>query len=306
MGFFRIGEEISPSRRKLTDLPSFRWCRKFCWDGRRMKFPDSDLAGTEQPEPHLQGALRNENIGLLATGLAHDLSNALAPVLMSAEQLAAVGTEGHAKLVATIRTGAQHCAALVRQLLAFARGAHGSRADLDLGLLVHDFAPFLRSTLPGNVWLEIEVHDQPQWVRADATQIRQVLMNLCINARDAMPEGGRIALVLDRMDFDRDKAQRPADLETCPDAYAILSVIDSGGGISRDIIDRIFDPFFTTKQPGKGTGLGLSITKGIVKAHGGFVAVESEAGRGAAFRVFLPAGTPAPSRAHGPDRLPNR
>jgi signal transduction histidine kinase len=270
-----------------------------------MKSIESDLAGPDQSATHFSSAQRHESLGLLATGLAHDLSNALAPVLMSAEQLGAVGMDSHAKLIATIKTGAQHCAALVRQLLIFARGGHGRLIDLDLGLLVNDFAPFIRSTLPDNVHLEVEVRREPRLVRADVTQLQQVLMNLCINARDAMPEGGRIALVLDRIDFECDKDRRPADREIYPDSYAILSVVDMGGGISRDVIERIFDPFFTTKQPGNGTGLGLSITKGIVKAHGGFVAVESEPGQGAAFRIFLPAGASTPLRAPGPDRSPN-
>jgi signal transduction histidine kinase len=267
-----------------------------------MKSIESDSVGPDQPATHFSSAQRHESIGLLAAGLAHDLSNALAPVLMSAEQLGAVGTDGHAKLVATIKTGAQHCAALVRQLLVFARGAHGRHIDLDLRVLVNDFASFIRSTLPGNVRLEIEVRQEPELVRADATQLQQVLMNLCINARDAMPEGGRIALVLDRMNFDCGKDRRAADSENPTGAYAVLSVIDAGGGIPRDIIERIFDPFFTTKEPGKGTGLGLSITQGIVKAHGGFVAVESEPGQGAAFRIFLPASASASSTAGGPDR----
>jgi signal transduction histidine kinase len=228
-----------------------------------------------------------ESIPLLIGGVAHDLNNTLAPILMSADRLGGAAGSRRADLVENIRAGARHCAELARQLLAFSRGAGIARTDMDLEPLLEGLARLVRPMLGRGIRLDLEIRREPPLVRADATQLRRALMNLCINARDAMADGGRISLRLDRIDFD--DARPPPGGRPGPDSYAVLSVADTGAGIPHGIIDRIFDPFFTTKAPGRGTGLGLPTVKEIVKAHGGFMAVESRLDRGTTFRIFLPA-----------------
>jgi len=228
-----------------------------------------------------------DNVSLLVGGVAHDLNNTLAPILMSVDRLGFPGETRRRDLVHGIRAGARHCAALARQLLAISRGAGIPREELRLGPLVEGFAGLIGPMLGDRVRLEFEFRREPPRVRADPTQIRQALMNLCVNARDAMVAGGRILMVLDRVDFEDVRA--PSAEESAQACYATVSVIDSGSGIPPAILDRIFDPYFSTKAKGHSTGLGLPTVKEIVKAHGGFLTVESRPRRGSTFRIFLPA-----------------
>jgi hypothetical protein len=242
---------------------------------------------------------RFDSLSLLVGGVAHDLNNTLAPILMSAERLAIAPGGRRPDLLENIRTGARHCAALARQLLAITRGVGVPRSELRLEALMDGFAGLIRPMLGRNLRLDLEFRREAPPVRADATQVRQALMNLCTNARDAMAGGGRIGLALDRIDFDDACALAGEDAGT--GAYAVLSVSDTGAGIPAGIMDRIFDPFFTTKDAGTGMGLGLPTVKEIVKAHGGFLAVESEPGQGTTFRIFLPSAADAQLPA-GQDR----
>jgi signal transduction histidine kinase len=227
-----------------------------------------------------------DGISLLVGGVAHDLNNTLAPILMSVDQLGEAGGTRREALVRNIRTGARHCASLAGQLLAFSRGATAPRVLLRAGPLLGEVAALVRPMLGRAIRLEVELRSEPAPIRADATQIRQALANLCINAHDAIDGGGRITLGLDCIDF--------VDAPGMPrggagrGSHAVFSVADTGGGIPGAIAGRIFDPFFTTKGDRGGTGLGLPTVREIVRAHGGFLAIESRIHRGTTFRIFLP------------------
>jgi signal transduction histidine kinase len=222
----------------------------------------------------------------MVNGILHDLSNALAPVILSADHLGSNGGDIDRKLVMGIKIGAKHCAGLVSQLLAFVRGVGGQRNDLDLKLLVSNFTQFIGLLLPSEVQIETEFLREISPVPADITQLQQVLLNLCINARDAMPKGGKISIKVDQLDCC--ESPIPINSRSRPSSYAVLSVIDTGRGIPCDNVDRVFEPFFSTKEFGRGTGLGLSTVREIVVSHGGFVTVESQLGKGSTFRIFLP------------------
>jgi signal transduction histidine kinase len=251
----------------------------------------------EMAEPlRRQGVLREqrlESLGLSVGNIAHDLNNVFAPILLALDVFRSTSREpSTARLVEAIESHASYGAALVRQLLAFARGAEGQHVPTDLRALVNDFTPVIRTALSREIPVEIAIGPDLPVVKADATQLKQVLMNLCLNARDAMPNGGRLTLAVRRLELSAPAPSlHPSAAQGC---YAVLSVTDTGTGIPARDLDRIFDPFYTTKAPGEGTGLGLSTVRGIVKGHGGFITVESEVGRGSTFRIFLPRALPDP------------
>ncbi|HRI82246.1 MAG TPA: ATP-binding protein, partial [Opitutaceae bacterium] len=250
-------------------------------------FIDTDVTERKKLEAQLLRSERLDSIGMLAGGIAHDLNNALAPVLMAAELLRMRLTGPDLRIVDNIETSAQHGAALVRQLLAFARGTESRHTEIEVEELIHDVGKLIRSTLSRTI--ELEVGSQPSLRRvcADSTKLKQVLVNLCLNARDAMPQGGRIEIRAENVRLDASQARAHPGAEAGP--HVRIGVRDNGSGIPPAVIDRIFDPFFTTKPVGKGTGLGLSMVAGIIKSHGGFLNVESQPGQGALFEIFLPA-----------------
>jgi two-component system cell cycle sensor histidine kinase/response regulator CckA len=204
-------------------------------------------------------------------------------------------------LIEKTKASATHGAALVQQLLAFARGADAKRVRIEPATALSDLKPLIRQSLPVSIHFAISPPERLWPIQADATQFNQVLINLCINARDAMPRGGRIEVVSQNVNVDAALAN--ANPGTRPGPFVRISVVDSGSGIAPSIIDKIFDPFFTTKPAGKGTGLGLSMVAGILKSHGGFVQVESELGRGSKFHLFFPA-FPEPAQAAAKDDTP--
>ncbi|MBI3874521.1 MAG: PAS domain S-box protein, partial [Verrucomicrobia bacterium] len=258
---------------------------------------NTDLTEKKQLESQFLRAQRMDSIGTLAGGVAHDLNNILAPILMSSTLLRA-GLPPHEmeRLVDTIETSAQRGSAIVKQLLAFGRGVEGERVIVQLRHLVNEMATMARETFPKNITLSTKIPKDLWSLRADPTHLHQVLLNLAVNARDAMPHGGTITLKAENVTLD--EVFTSMEHGTKPGPYVLLQAIDTGTGIPIEIIDKIFDPFFTTKDPGKGTGLGLSTVLGIVKSHCGFIQVHSEAGKGTAFKIYLPA-TPAPM-AKGP------
>jgi len=248
---------------------------------------NTDVTDNRVLEAKFLRAQRLESMGMLVGGIAHDLNNVLAPILMSVELLRTMGPTPEAeKLIHTMHRSVKHGSALVQQLLAFARGAEGQHVALELQPLLIDFVEFMTQTLASNIKLELSFGCQPLPVLADTTQLKQVLMNLCINARDAMPTGGTITITVDGAEIDA--AQAHLMPEGQPGVYVVIAVADTGTGIPPKVMERIFDPFFTTKETGHGTGLGLSTVRGIVKGHGGFMTVESEAQRGTTFRIYLP------------------
>jgi two-component system cell cycle sensor histidine kinase/response regulator CckA len=249
---------------------------------------DTDVTERKKLETQLLRAQRMESIGTLAGGIAHDLNNVLTPILLSIDMLAmAASNEEDRQLIEKTRASASHGAALVQQLLAFARGAEAKRTQIDPTVALADLQGLVRPSLPQSIELQVRSEDRPAAINADATQFKQVLINLCINARDAMPDGGRIEIVTKNTIVDATLARVNPGVQ--PGPYVRLSVYDTGGGIPAAILDRIFDPFFTTKASGKGTGLGLSMVAGIMKSHGGFVQVESEEGHGTTFHLYFPA-----------------
>lgn len=228
---------------------------------------------------------RMESLGTLAGGIAHDLNNALAPVMMSIELLR-MQYPNEPQILDTISASTKRGADMVRQLLTFAKGAEGERIPLQPVHMLKEMRKIIKSTFPKNIELVLRSGSSLPLVAGDATQLHQVLLNLCVNARDAMPGGGRLTLQAETKDVDEVYAASLPDAK--PGRYVVLRVQDTGTGIPPDVQDRIFDPFFTTKNPDKGTGLGLSTVLGIVKSHGGFLQVYSEVGKGSTFAVYLP------------------
>jgi len=247
-----------------------------------------DITESKRLHEQFLRAQRMEAIGTLAGGIAHDLNNILAPVLMAPALLrGAIKTEGDQKLLDMIEQGAQRGSNIVRQLLTFSRGSGGERVSVQLRHLVKEMVGIMRETFPRDIVIEDHTSRDLRPVLGDPTQLHQVLMNLCVNARDAMPGGGSLRLAAENRDLGPAEVAPHAPAK--PGPFVALSVTDSGQGIPADIVGRIFDPFFTTKPPSKGTGLGLSTVLGIVRSHHGFITVASVPGTGTAFTVHLPA-----------------
>jgi PAS domain S-box-containing protein len=249
---------------------------------------NTDITERKKLEAQFLRSQRMESIGTLAGGIAHDLNNVLAPILLSLGMLKRQSKSPiEQKLLSTLESSAQRGADMVRQVLAFARGVEGERVVVDVGQLVRDLGNLVRDTFERSIVIKVMVEEDLQPVLGDPTQIHQVLLNLCVNARDAMPNGGELELAVSMTYLDSPFASM--DLVAEPGSYVVLRVADTGIGIPPAIRDRIFDPFFTTKELGKGTGLGLPTVQALVKSHGGFINVYSEEGRGTEFKVYLPA-----------------
>jgi CheY-like chemotaxis protein len=220
--------------------------------------------------------------------VAHDLNNILVPILMAAPLLRRdMPVEEREKLLAIVESSAERGASIVKQVITFARGADGDRLLLQPIYLVQEIVKIAEETFPKSIAVRTAYPEDLWTIVANPTQLHQVLLNLCINARDAMSTGGTLTLALENFEVDDHYASMTPGAKAGP--HVLLQVSDTGIGISRKTIDKIFDPFFTTKELGQGTGLGLSTVIGIVKSHGGFVSVYSEIGRGTTFKVFLPA-----------------
>lgn len=248
-----------------------------------------DVTEKKKLEEQFLRAQRLESLGMLSAGIAHDLNNILAPVLMGAPLLRLRASHpSDLRVLETIENSASRGAGLVRQILSFAHGASGDKTLIQAKHLVRDIANFIQQTFPKSVELELDIPNDLWTVRGNPTQLHQVLLNLCVNARDAMPKGGvlRLRAANRRLDAESDGS---AGQRTVAGAYLMLEVSDTGSGIPPAILERIWDPFFTTKDEGKGTGLGLSTVRGIVNAHGGFVRMESAMGEGTSFRIYIPA-----------------
>jgi signal transduction histidine kinase/ActR/RegA family two-component response regulator len=249
---------------------------------------NTDITEQKKIEEQFLRAQRLESIGTLASGVAHDLNNILVPILMAAPLLRGDLPEAEReKLLAIVESSAERGASIVKQVLTFARGADGDRVLLQPIYVVQEIAKIAEETFPKSMAIRTNYPENLWTVVADPTQLHQVLLNLCINARDAMPSGGTLTLSLENFEVDDHYAGMTPDAKAGP--HVLLEVRDTGTGIPRETIDKIFDPFFTTKELGQGTGLGLSTAIGIVKSHDGFMQVYSEVGRGTTFKVFLPA-----------------
>jgi CheY-like chemotaxis protein len=229
-----------------------------------------------------------EAVGQLAGGIAHDFNNLLS-VILGYAQLAVreLGPEHKTiRRLDAVCKAADRAAALTRQILTFSRQQNAETRVCDVNHIVEDMERMLRRLIGEDVRLAVALDQDVGRVRADPGQLEQVIMNLAVNARDAMPRGGRLVLETSNVELDEAYAQSHAGVS--PGAYVVLAISDTGEGMEPAILARIFEPFYTTKGPGKGTGLGLAVVFGIVKQSGGFLSVYSEPGRGSTFRVFRP------------------
>ena len=249
---------------------------------------NTDVTEKKRMEAQFLRAQRMESIGTLAGGIAHDLNNVLSPILMAIDMLQLKATdEASKKWLDVLRTNAERGGDMVRQVLSFARGVEGERVALQPKHLIKEIVKILRETLPKSIEINFQIPNDLWIISADATQMHQVLMNLCVNARDAMADGGSISINAENIRVDENYARM--HLEAKPGRFVMISVSDTGPGMSLEVQGRIFEPFFTTKEMTKGTGLGLSTALTIVKSHGGFINVYSELHKGSQFTVYLPA-----------------
>jgi len=290
---------------------------------------NTDITKKKQLEAQFLRTQRMESIGTLAGGIAHDLNNVLTPIIASAQLLLAaqpdvppeaapaarpckpnvtpdaapaarpckLSDQKRQRLLMTVETSAKRGAALVKQVLSFSRGVEGKFTILQLRHLLLEIKQIAKETFPKAIEFSINIPPELWAVSGDATQLHQVFMNLCVNARDAMPNGGTLKLSAENLSIDQNYARMHLEAQVGP--YIVITVADTGTGIPAEILDRIFEPFFTTKAQGVGTGLGLSTVVGIIKGHGGFVSVNSTVGVGTQFKVYLPAvqGTATPEPA---------
>ncbi|MGO8837621.1 MAG: PAS domain S-box protein [Limisphaerales bacterium] len=251
-----------------------------------------DITEKKHFETQFLRAQRMENIGALASGIAHDLNNILTPLLVSVQVLKEKNADPDGKkLLESLEVNVQRGASLVKQVLTFGRGVEGERVPVNPKHIAREIKQIIQETFPKSVEFELRCPADLWPITGNATQLHQVLLNLCVNARDAMPNGGKLSIQMENVMVD--EAYAAKKLEARPGPYVVITVADTGTGIPKEIQDRIFDPFFTTKEPGKGTGLGLSTTLAIVKSHDGFINCYSERGKGAIFKIYFPA-SPAP------------
>jgi two-component system, cell cycle sensor histidine kinase and response regulator CckA len=251
---------------------------------------NSDITQTKQLEIQCQRKQRLESIGTLVSGISHDLNNLLSPILTVAQLLAKKfpdADERSQEMFQALEINAKRGADLLKQILWFYRGVEGQRVTLDLAYLIAEIKSFVEQTFPKSIEIVTQVPGDLWSVLGDITQLHQVAMNLCLNARDAMPDGGKLTIAVENLVIDATEAKKNIDAKV--GSYVSLSVSDTGCGISLEIMDRIYEPFFTTKEMGRGTGLGLSMVAAIVESHNGFIEIASEPGKGSTFKICLPA-----------------
>jgi len=284
------GELYQTTKYSEEIIVESRWTlvREFSNKAESILVVNTDITHKKLLEAQFLRAQRLESIGTLASGIAHDLNNVLAPILMTAQLLEAqVHDERSRRLLPILITNAKRGANLVKQVLSFTRGLQGERTLLQLKHLIVEIQQIIKETFPKSIEVFTQIPQNLCTVCGDATQLHQVLMNLCVNARDAMPNGGTLKISAENLLVDENYAKMHIDAKV--GSYIVVTIADTGIGIKPEILDRIFEPFFTTKELSKGTGLGLSTVLGIVKSHGGFINVYTEQRRGSQFKVYLPA-----------------
>ncbi len=248
---------------------------------------NADITEKMINEQQLLRSQRIDSIGTLAGGIAHDLNNVLAPILLAIQMLKMkLPQDEFGKILETIETSAKRGAGLVKQIFTFARGSESEKRLLQINDIIKEVKDMIHDTLPNDVTLKIEVPRDLNTVLGDATQLHQVFLNLCVNARDAMPDGGEIRITARNVVIDKSYAMMSQKIKC--GSYVVVNVTDTGSGIPKEIIDRIFEPYFTTKDIGKGTGLGLATSLGILTDHKGLVDIRSKVGTGTTFEIYLP------------------
>ncbi len=284
------GELAQVTRDGVAIIVQVRWTllRNDAGDPKSILAINTDITERRNLELQFLRAQRLESIGTLAGGIAHDLNNVLTPIMLAVGILKT--SELKAKdldLLAMIESSVRHGTRMVRQVLSFARGAEGDPRPMQIILLLRDLEPIIRDTFPRNIELQIKTAQDLLPVKGDFTQLHQVFMNLAVNARDAMPDGGKLSITAVNTQLDSQYAGMQADVK--PGKYVLIKIQDTGAGMPPEVLERIYEPFFTTKEQGKGTGLGLSTSLAIIKGHGGFIRVYSEPTRGTKFHIYLPA-----------------
>ncbi|HEY0456018.1 MAG TPA: CHASE2 domain-containing protein, partial [Verrucomicrobiae bacterium] len=263
---------------------------------------NTDITEKKILEAQFLRTQRLNTIGMLAGGMAHDLNNALAPILMGAQLLRRKAADDESRqMLLLIETNTYRSADMVRQVLLLARGKDGDLEQIQVGPIVKEVEKIARETFPKTIKMESFLPGDLWPVHGNPTQLYQVLLNLSVNARDAMPEGGKLTFILDNVDLSTEEAGKIQDAK--PGHYVSLLVSDTGTGMTPEVQAKIFEPFFTTKAEGQGTGIGLATVMRIVKAHSGFIRLESEPGRGTSFEVFLPRSTALPKATAALDSL---
>ena len=291
--------QVTKSGRLITVLSRLTLVRDARGEPRTILAINADVTEKKLLEARFLRAQRQESLGSLASGIAHDLNNVLTPIIISAQLLQeSIKAEEGRQLLGTIESSAVRGASIVKQVLTFARGVEGERLTLQARHFIKDMSDIAANTFPKNIRVLNDIARDLWPITGDATQLQQALMNLCVNARDAMPAGGTLTLRAENVTLDAAFVQSTPGAREGP--HVRLSVADTGAGIPQDLMDKIFDPFFTTKAPGKGTGLGLSTVVGIMRSHGGFIRVTSEEGEGSCFELNFPA-TPSANIAPGHD-----
>lgn len=265
---------------------------------------NTDITEKKNLEAQVLRSQRLDSIGSLASGIAHDLNNVLAPILMATELVQDRVTDDESRRMLDVAKGsARRGADLVKQVLQFARGTKGEHGVVNLQTLIKEIAKFARNTFPPLISIQSKIGEGNLDILGDASQIHQVLLNLCVNGRDAMPNGG--ALLIEARSVELKERAFRNHSKPVTGRYVEVTVRDSGTGIPSEIISRIFEPFFTTKGADRGTGLGLSTVATIVQNHRGFIEISTAVGQGTAFSIFLPGTAPqAPSQAKKEAEIP--
>ncbi|WP_414586025.1 PAS domain S-box protein [Scytonema sp. PCC 10023] len=300
-------QQVTKDGKKIIVESRWTLVRDVAGNSKSILIVNTDITEKKQLQAQFLRTQRLESLGTLASGIAHDFNNILTPILAVAQLLPLKFPNLDAntqELLRMLEGSAKRGADLVTQILSFSRrGVEGSRTIIQTRHLLSDVVQVAQRTFPKSIETQTNIAPNLWTVFADATQLHQVLMNLTVNARDAMPDGGILEMSAENLWVDESYARMHVDAEV--GSYIVITITDTGKGIPPEIMDRIFDPFFTTKEVGKGTGLGLSTVMGIIKSHGGFVNVYSEVGKGSCFQVYLPSSqvteTPAPTDVELPN-----
>jgi PAS domain S-box-containing protein len=283
-------ERVTKAGKNITVASRWTLMRDQRGQPKSILIVNTDITAKKQLEAQFYRAQRLESLGTLTSGVAHDLNNILTPIVAISQLMRMTQpdlNERSQEMLAMLENSAKRGTNLVKQIVTFVRGTEGRRTSLQVRPLLLEVSKILEQTWPKSIQIQTAISPQPLgMIYADPTQLHQVLMNLCVNARDAMPEGGVLTLSAENRCVDDSFAQ--LNLEAQVGDYVVITVADTGSGIPLEVRDRIFEPFFTCKAPGQGTGLGLSTVLGIVKSHGGFLQVYSQVGQGTQFNVYLP------------------
>jgi two-component system cell cycle sensor histidine kinase/response regulator CckA len=281
-------QQVTKAAKKIVVESRWTLLRDEAGEPKSILVINTDITEKKQLEAQFLRTQRMETIGALAGGIAHDLNNALAPVLMAVSLLRPeLATKEGERLLDMMAASARRGAEMVRQILSFSRGVGGQHQLLYVKPLILEMSQLAQKTFPRSIKIVTDVAEELPTVVGNPTQLHQVLLNLCVNARDAMPNGGTLTIEAHRAILT--KSDLPKDGGVAPGEFVRLKISDTGEGIPPELREKIFDPFFTTKEVGKGTGLGLSTVMGIIKTHAGFLDFSSEVGHGTTFFVYLPA-----------------